>query len=333
MGKEHNEFKDRPLKVLLGVLNLQGLTGSEVSTLELAKGLSHNGCSVSVISINISPEVAKICKKYNIKTYTTNNPPGYIVGDGIKTLNGPRGQIKTKTGVYYKISNVDYDVIQTNHKPISEFLLKLYPTNKFVTVVRSEVIDLEDPVLSENVKKYIAIRPSIKEYIINNFEVSENDVEVIYNPFDTSRFTLKKPPNNEKETILFIGTMDYLRKQPIDDLIEKVNHEDKILWLVGKDVMGYATKYSNEYENVKYFGESDKVEEFYHKCDITAGILLGRTTIEGYLCGKPGWIYYVDREGNIKDKELTEVPENLDIFEKEYSVNKFKDLYIDVYNS
>ena len=330
--KVYDEFKNRQLKVLLGVLNFQGLTGSEVSTLELAKGLSLNGCDVSVISTTVSPEFDKICKKHNIKTYTTNNPPGYIVGDGVKTLNGPQGQIKTEKGRYYKITNVDYDVIQTNHKPISEFLLQLYPTNKFVTVVRSEVIDLENPVPNENVKKYIAIRPSIKDYIVNNFEIENEDVEVIYNPFDTSRFVKKELPNNEKETILFVGTMDYLRKQPIEDLIEKVNSEDKILWLVGKDTMGYATKYSNEYENVKYFGETDKVEEFYHKCDVTAGILLGRTTIEGYLCGKPGWIYYVDKEGNVKDKELTEVPENLDIFEKDYSINKFKEVYIDVYN-
>ena len=330
--KVYDEFKNRPLKVLLGVLNFQGLTGSEVSTLELAKGLSLNGCDVSVISTTVSPEFDKICKKHNIKTYTTNNPPGYIVGDGVKTLNGPQGQIKTEKGRYYKITNVDYDVIQTNHKPISEFLLQLYPTNKFVTVVRSEVIDLENPVPNENVKKYIAIRPSIKDYIVNNFEIENEDVEVIYNPFDTSRFVKKELPNNEKETILFVGTMDYLRKQPIEDLIEKVNSEDKILWLVGKDTMGYATKYSNEYENVKYFGETDKVEEFYHKCDVTAGILLGRTTIEGYLCGKPGWIYYVDKEGNVKDKELTEVPENLYIFEKDYSINKFKEVYIDVYN-
>jgi len=331
--KVYYEFKNRPLKVLLGVLNFQGLTGSEVSTLELAKGLSLNSCDVSVISTTVSPEFDKICKKHNIKTYTTNNPPGYIVGDGIKTLNGPQGQIKTEKGRYYKITNVDYDVIQTNHKPISEFLLQLYPTNKFATVVRSEVIDLENPVPSENVKKYIAIRPSIKDYIVNNFDVLDEDVEIIYNPFDTIRFTKKESPNNEKEVILFVGTMDYLRKQPIEDLIEKVNSEDKILWLVGKDTMGYATKYSNEYENVKYFGESDKVEDYYHKCDVTAGILLGRTTIEGYLCGKPGWIYYVDKEGNIKDKELTEVPKDLNIFKKEYSINKFKEVYIDVYNN
>lgn len=336
--KEHlplvkiDNFKNRPLKVLLGVLNFRGLTGSEVSTLELAKGLSKKGCDVSVISTSVSPSFEKICKQHKIKTYTTNNPPGYLMGDGEKILNTPQGQVKTEKGRYYKLTNVDYDVIQTNHTPITEFLLNLYPEHKFVTVVRSEVIDLENPVVDDKVKHYVAIRPSIKKYINEKFDVPNENIEVIYNPFDTKRFTPKESPSNEKETILFVGTMDYLRKRPIEDLIEKVNEEDKILWLVGKDTMGYATEFSEKYDNVIYFGESDKVEDFYHKCDVTAGILLGRTTIEGYLCGKPGWVYYVDKEGNIKDKEYTEIPENIEVFEIEYSVDKFKEVYIDVYN-
>ena len=328
----YDNFENRPLKVLLGVLNFRGLTGSEVSTLELAKGLSDKGCDVSVISTSVSPEFEKICKKHNIKTYTTNNPPGYFVGDGVQVLNTPQGPVKTEKGRYYKLTNVDYDVIQTNHKPITEFLLQLYPNHKFVTVVRSEVIDLENPVIDKRVKRYVAIRPSIKKYITEEFEVAEDNIDVIYNPFDTKRFTPKESPTNEKETILFVGTMDYLRKLPIEHLIEKVNSEDKVLWLVGKDTMGYATEYSQKYDNVKYFGESDKVEEFYHKCDVTAGILLGRTTIEGYLCDKPGWIYYVDNQGNIKDFEFTEVPEDLKVFESDYSINKFKEVYVDVYN-
>jgi len=331
--KVFDNFKNRPLRILLGVLNFQGLTGSEVSTLELAKGLSSIGCDVSIISTSVSKKFESICKRYNIKTYTTSNPPGYMVGDGIKILNTPNGQIKTERGKYYRVGNVQYDIIQTNHTPITKLLLNLYPNNDFITVVRSEVIDLENPIVDDRVKKYISIRPSIKQYIVEEFGVNDENIEVIYNPFDTTRFTKKESPNNEKEVILFVGTMDYLRKQPIEDLIEKVNSENKILWLVGKDTMGYATQYSNEYESVKYFGESDKVEEFYHKCDVTAGILLGRTTIEGYLCGKPGWIYYVNKEGIIIDKEYTEVPENLEIFEKEYSINKFKEVYLDVYNN
>jgi len=321
-SKIYQSFEDKKIKVLLGVLNFQGLTGSEVSTLELAKGLSKNGCEVSVISTKVGKKFETICKQHNIKTYTTNNPPGFLLGDGKSILNTPQGQVKTESGRFYKIKNVDFDIIQTNHKPITELLLNLYPEKKFLTVVRSEIIDLENPIVDDKVKKYISIRPSIKDYLINDFGIEESKIDVIYNPFDTSRF----------QVILFVGTMDYLRKKPIEHLIEKVNEEDKVLWLVGNDTMGYGKEFSDKFNNVSYFPVTDKIEEFYHKCDVTAGIMLGRTTIEGYLCGKPSWIYNVDKKGEIIDFNYTEVPEDLSVFEMDYSINKFKNTYIDVYN-
>jgi len=331
--KVFDNFNNRKLKVLLGVLNFNGLTGSEVSTLELAKGLSINGCDVSVVSTSVSDKFKRECNKFNIKTYTTQNPPGFMVGDGKSVLNTPNGPRKMEQGKLYKIGNVSFDLIQTNHKPITELLLNLYAGSKFVTVVRSEIIDLENPIVNDNVMKYIAIRPSIKNYLKTEFDIDDDMVEVIYNPFDKSKF---KPSDsqtiNEKEKILFVGTMDYLRKLPIEDLIKKVEKEDKILQLVGKDTMGYAKEYSDNYDFVEYYPPTDKIETFYQNCDVTAGIMLGRTTIEGFLCNKPAWIYNVDKNGTIIDKEYLTVPNNLEIFDKEYSVNKFKEVYIDVYN-
>lgn len=327
-----DEFKHRPLSVLLGVLNFQTLTGSELSTLELAKGLSKNGCEVSVLSTQVSDNFKRICSQHNIKTYTTNEPPGYKVGDGQWFINTPQGPKTTENGKLYRIQDNMFDVIQTNHTPITDFILKLYPDYPLVTVVRSEVIDLENPIIDEKIKHYIAIRPSIKDYIVNNFNVDENDVSVLYNPFDNKRFKKCEPINNNKEIILFVGTMDYLRKQPIEHLIEKVNQENKILWLVGKDTMGYASQFSQEHENVEYFPPTDKIEDFYYKCDITAGIMLGRTTIEGFLCGKPAWIYNVDKTGNILNYDFHDVPEDLSIFDYDTVINKFKQTYMDVYN-
>jgi hypothetical protein len=111
-----------------------------------------------------------------------------------------------------------------------------------------------------------------------------------------------------------------------------VNSEDKKLWLVGKDTMGYASEYSKQYDRVEYFLPTDKIEEFYCKCDVTAGIMLGRTTIEGFLCGKPAWIYNVDSSGHIKDYDYHEVPKDLSIFDYNTVINKFREKYIEVYN-
>lgn len=326
--KIHESFKDKKLKILLGVLNFQGLTGSEISTLELAKGLSKQGCDVSVISFNVSKNFNQICINHGIKTYLMSEPPGYKMGDGMWSMNTPNGVITSEKGKLYRVKNVNFDIIQTNHKPVTERLLEFYPEKKFVTIVRSEVIELENPILNEKICGYIAIRPSIKDYLKSEFKIDDNDIEVIYNPFDTSRFIPKNKIVSDKKITLFVGTMDYLRKNSIEDLISTLNKEKEELWLVGKDTMGYASEYGHKYEHVKYFPPTEKIEEFYHQCDVTAGIMLGRTTIEGYLCGKPGIIYNVDKDGNIKNKELTQVPKDMSIFNKKNIISKFKDFYI-----
>ncbi len=82
----------------------------------------------------------------------------------------------------------------------------------------TEVIELEDPIKHESIKKYIAIRPEIKDHIIDKFEIPEDMIEVIYNPIDSEKF---KPKDTKEENfILFVGTIDYLRRETIMDLIE-----------------------------------------------------------------------------------------------------------------
>jgi hypothetical protein len=84
---------------------------------------------------------------------------------------------------------------------------------------------------------------------------------------------------------------------------------------------------------VRYYGPTHSVEGYIHNCSETAGILLGRTTIEGWMCGKKGWIYDVDNEGNIKSKKLFDIPDDLDKFYSSNVTKKIKDIYIKVLNS
>lgn len=326
-------FEYRKLKILLGCLNFAGNTGSEISTLETAKGLAKLGCDVTVTSPNISRRYYMIAKRHGVKVVPLSEPPGYKLGDGEWGMQGPDGNvIPSQKDTLYKISEPDFDVIHANHKPVTERLLELYPHTKFVNIVRSEVIELEDPVVDPRIKKYIAIRPTIKEHLMESFEIDEEKIEVIYNIFDQKKFRPAGSQNNEKKITLFVGTMDYLRRSPIEDLIESAEKEDKIVWLVGKDTDGYAKEFAEEFDHVEYFEETDKIEEFYQKCDETAGIFLGRTTIEGYLCGKPAWIYTVNKSGDVTDKEFHEVPEDMSVFDPEKIVEQLKEVYVEAYN-
>ena len=79
--------------------------------------------------------------------------------------------------------------------------------------------------------------------------------------------------------------------------------------------------------------ESPSVPEpFVKNCSETAGILLGRTTIEGWLCGKPGWIYNVNESGEILNKERIDSPIDVNMFNSIEVAKKIKEEYIKILN-
>ena len=330
--KVYEDFTQRKLKVLIGLLNFQGLTGSEVSTLETVKILSKT-CDVSVISNVVGDKYAQICKMYGVKTFKMSEPPGFKVGDGKWGFNNPEGFKVSQLNMVYKIEDIKFDIIHANHTPITEQLLKLYPESSFVNIVRSEVIDLENPIIDERIKRYIAIRPSIKDYMVESFDIPEEKIDIVYNAFDSKRFKINdKLSGTNKKVTLFVGSMDYLRKNVIEDLVKKCNLENKELWLVGRDSDKWASELADDWGHVKYFPPTEKIEEFYYKCDETAGIFLGRTTIEGFLCGKPAITYKVDKMGNIIDWNYHQVPVDLNIFDLNVHVENIKRIYIKTYN-
>ena len=119
------------------------------------------------------------------------------------------------------------------HKPVAERMIQFYPEIDKVYSIHSEVIELEDPIKHESIKKYIAIRPEIKEHIVTKFEIPEEEIEIIYNPVDNEKF---KPIKSEvKDAVLFVGTIDYLRRETIMDLIDYTKDNNKELWLMGED--------------------------------------------------------------------------------------------------
>lgn len=320
------KFEDK-LKVLISSLFFKTFTGSELYVYELAKGLQKLNCDVTVLS-DIDGPLSKLAKERGIKTLSHMDPPGYKMGDGKWGFNGPNGVEPSTPNMFYKISDVTYDIIHTQHKPVSERICQLYPDIPKLTTIHSEVISLEDPFIDPSIKKFVAIRPEIKSYLEDKFEIE--DVDVIYNPIDNTKF---KPKNiKEENAILFVGTIDYLRENTIRDLIEKTKEEGMQLWLVGEDKSNYL-KEILENDHVKHFKATWSVELYIHKCKMTAGIQLGRTTIEGWMCGKPGFIYKVDSSGGILEKELHEPPSDLEKYFSDNVAKKIKEKYIQILNS
>jgi len=308
------------LRVLICCQFFKNYTGSEVSNYELSKELVKLGCDVTIISSVVGNPLYDKARKNGVKVYSYANLPNYILD---------------QEGRFNFIKNeVEFDIIHINHKPIGELILQLIPNTPAVMHVRSEVIPVfEEPIINPTIKKYISIRESITNYI-KNFGIDEENIVEIDNPFDSNRFNTKyKQIKNEKEVVLFIGTLDHLRKNIIIDLIQTTKENNQELWIIGADNNDYINELLDlNNQHVKYLGVKSNVEDYLKKCDYTAGIFKGRTTIEGFLCGKPGIIYSVDKEGNILSKELQEVPKDVIKYHSNYSTKKILELYENVIN-
>jgi glycosyltransferase involved in cell wall biosynthesis len=317
---------NKRLKVLLSCISFRNFTGSELYVFELAKSLIKLNCSVTVLS-QIGGPVTDMAKKLGIKCVSFENAPGFKLGDGQWGTNTPEGFKPSTPNALYRVSEVDYDIIHFQHKPVAERILNMYPELPKICAVHSEVISLEDPVKNDTIKKYIAIRPEIKNHMINNFEIPEELIEVIYNPVDNEKF--KSKDVSDEGYVLFVGTIDYLRKEAILDLMEYTREIGKELWLVGENNGNYLENVLLE-NHVKHFPSTWKIEDFILKSYETAGIQLGRTTIESWMCNKPSWIYKVDNGGFILSKEKHEPPTDI---EKYYTMNvaqQIKEEYIKI---
>lgn len=287
------------MKILIGCLLFREFTGSEMYVFELAKNLKKFGCDVTITSPHVGGPLTDLAISLGIKVHNLKVP----------------------------FTNKNYDIIHSQHYPVTQTLLKLFPKNKMICTIHSEVISLENPIIHENIKKYITIRPEIQTHIIKNFWVPENKTCVIYNPIDISKFNTNDTTSGNYT--LFVGTIDYLRQNTIRDLVDKTKSENKELYLVGKNHANYLNEILSN-QHVKHFNQTYDVEKFVKNCGETAGILLGRTTIEGWLCGKPGWIYNIDPNGSIISKTLHQVPNNLEIFNSEIVAQQIKDEYLKI---
>jgi hypothetical protein len=121
---------------------------------ELAKGLKKLNCDVTVLS-DINGPLSKLAQQQGIKVLPFNNPPGYKMGDGKWGFNTPQGIQPSQQNVMYKMSEVDFDIIHTQHTPVTNQMCQMYPNIDKISTIHSEVIELENPVLNENKKIYM----------------------------------------------------------------------------------------------------------------------------------------------------------------------------------
>ena len=207
--------------------------------------------------------------------------------------------------------NEKYDVMHLCQK-WSKHLLYIYDIPAVYTI-HSE-FPCEEPIRDERIKKYIAIRPSIAE----RWGI---DCEIIYNPIDFKRF--HPFPKPKEELVLFVGTIDNLRKKSALALVEECKQRGIKYRFVGK-------KFANWADNLNWYPDTWDIEEHLKDATETAGIMLGRTTLEGYSCGLPSIIYDVNENGDIKSITRSSPPSDISQFDSKLVAQKILKIYHDI---
>ena len=188
-----------PQNILLTCLNFKGTTGSELYFYDLACGLKKIGYKVSVLS--------------NLK-------------DGFLWEKAHRMGINCYD--FSQCPNQKFDIILASHRPVIDQFCKnkLYEEVPIISINHSEIIPLEYPIIDDRIIHYIAIRQSIKDFLENKYFIPSESISLIYNPINTDKILSAKKRVAKKKTVLFAGTVDYLRKDSMLDLCKKANEEN-----------------------------------------------------------------------------------------------------------
>jgi glycosyltransferase involved in cell wall biosynthesis len=205
------------------------------------------------------------------------------------------------------------------------YFLDRFRTTPAVATIHSQW-PCEQPVPSPRISRYICIREEIRQKITLQDGIPVERTTVIPNGVDFERFKPKMTPPGKRRRVLFVGTLDVLRRPTIADLAARARHGEIEFWLCGENLhppQNPKVVFKPNY----YFEPRWEIEELFQACDETAGILMGRTTIEGWACGKPGWIYDVDLQGWVQGRTLHPPPADMTQFDIKTTAARILEIY------
>lgn len=289
------------MKILVGCLNANGLGGSEMYHYELVRELSALQHDVTLFSLrDINP-----FDQVRIKLSTL----------GIK-------QVDTKT----LDTKENFDILVLSQPEVNVYMLNIFKNTPCISIIHSEIRS-EDPVLDSKISHYIVIRNSIKDLLISSYGINKDKISLIYNPIDQTRFNPIGAKQYEKITGIFIGgALDPIRNRALQHIAYQCIENDWDL----KIMSDYQHDFNHP--NITYLKSRWDTEHIVKNCHFTAGILMGRTTLEGWCCNIPAYMYKINKHGDILGIE-TEMPENIiKLCDSKYVVNEHLKLYEKVIN-
>ena len=286
------------MRILISVINFRHLTGAELYVYELSRSLASRGHDVSIVSQS-GGLISQKARAHGVTVYDFSAMP---VG-------------------------LEFDLLHVQELAPAQWAMTAFPGTPVMATVHSQW-PCEEPMIDERIHKYVCIRPEVRDKIVAQNGIPIERTAVVYNGVDTARFNRAGSVTPERPMVLFAGTVDPIRRASGLHLIERSIEEDF-------DVLFIGTRHDTQLDgelppNVDWIqGDVWEIEEYVRRCTATAGIVLGRTTIEGWMCGKPGWIYDVDLDGSIRSVDFFPPPHRdlLAQFDIEFMTDQMELLY------
>ena len=286
------------MKILLGCLNANGLGGSELYHYELARELDALGHDVTLFTLREIDWMDEVRLKLQ----------------HVRQLDTTNLDITEK-----------YDIIVASQPQVNLFMLEHFKNIPIISIIHSEIRS-EDPILDSRISHYVAIRKPIVDMLVNEYNIPASKVSLIYNPIDRTRFNSNEVSKLERYSGIFVGeVLDPIRFQAVQHLVQQCIENDWDLYLMSE------SRYNFNHPNIKYVDKRWDTENIVQMMHFTAGILLGRTTLEGWCCDIPGYMYIIDIHGNIQSIEASAPDYIKEKCDSRYVAQQHEQLYKSIY--
>jgi hypothetical protein len=286
------------MKILLGCLNANGLGGSELYHYELARELDTLGHDVTLFTLREIDWMDEVrLKLQHVRQLDTTN---------------------------LDITE-NYDIIVASQPQVNLFMLEHFKNIPIISIIHSEIRS-EDPILDSRISHYVAIRKPIVDMLVNEYNIPASKVSLIYNPIDRTRFNSNEASKLERYSGIFVGeVLDPIRFQAVQHLVQQCIENDWDLYLMSE------SRYNFNHPNIKYVDKRWDTENIVQMMHFTTGILLGRTTLEGWCCDVPGYMYIIDIHGNIQSIEASAPDYIKEKCDSRYVAQQHEQLYKSIY--
>jgi glycosyltransferase involved in cell wall biosynthesis len=162
--------KGQKIKINICSLSLNQVFIRDKVMLDLAVNLKKIGHDVTITTV-LKDSMINKAKKFGIKAFPMQEPPGYKLGDGKWMLNTPTGAVPSKKKTLYKVQDINFDIIHVFNDELIDHYKNLYPDNVLINTQYTDGLIIND-IHNNKVNKTLKLTTNLDD--VNKKETIES---------------------------------------------------------------------------------------------------------------------------------------------------------------